>query len=204
MVAASTVAVVAAFVLMWPDELPEPPAIVLRPRVVQSAVAPPVVERVEEAPPPAPPLASAPAVAKAAPALHVVAPAKAKVGEKVEVTVDAAVPEGATDFAFTLRYDPATWKPVACDQGRFMAEANVIARLRCDAHSRPGTVDVTLQQDGGAPSSGSASLVVFTFEAIAASKAPSRIAVSDIVIGNSDGGPSQVIAATESTVTVSP
>jgi Cohesin domain len=195
--------------LAWlePDVVAEPPVVGTRQPIVphESPVSDPAAGVTVTATV----AASAPVTAEAVrprPAprseLALEAPSQARVGERIHVTVNASVPEGASTFSFTLRFDPRVWKFIDATQGTFMAEASAVAELRTNLDLLAGIVTVTLEQDGGPPVTGSGGLVVFQFEAIGRSPAPSRLALSQVSVAAFDRGEMPSIGSGESVIQV--
>jgi hypothetical protein len=114
------------------------------------------------------------------------APRDAIVGDRFPVAVNVDVPDGASNFSFTVHYDAVLLKFVSARQGNFMAQGNAIARLSTEPNIAEGFLGFKLEQDGGPPVGGAGGLVIIEFEAVADARAPARIALAEVSISAGD------------------
>jgi general secretion pathway protein D len=121
--------------------------------------------------------------------LTIDAPSDVLVGDTFPVAINVDVRDGASNFSFKVRYDPALLKFVGARQGDFMVQGNAIARLSTDPDTVPGVLDFKLEQDGGPPVEGVGGLVLISFQAVAASHAPMRIALAQVAISAMESRP---------------
>ena len=203
------VLVIALAVLPWGDG-PEPPS--QQVAAIRAPVAATVASgAMIEAPaasvlstnpvPPTPPVTTA-RPSKSSVAID--APTVARVGEVVTVNINASIPNGASNFSFTLRYDPTVWKLQDTTEGSFLKNANGGAYLRTDSDPDGGNILATMVQDGGPPIEGNGSLVVFTFQAIAPSTAQSRMQLSQISLTSANDADAPALVAREALTWVNP
>jgi len=114
------------------------------------------------------------------------APREVIVGDRFSIAVNVDVPDGASNFSFTVYYDAALLKFVSARQGDFMAQGSAIARLSIEPNIVEGILGFKLEQDGGPPVGGAGGVVVVEFEAVADGRAPTRIALAQVSISTGD------------------
>jgi hypothetical protein len=195
--------------IAWPSWLePEGERVVLAARPLRdsspAAPVPPAPPPARQAPParPAPATAGSPRLRELRFSLD--APERVAFGGTFAVTVNAAVPDGASAFSFTVRHDPALLAFVGAADGDLMTHQNAIARTSAYAGPAPGTVTVNVEQEEGPPVAGAGSLAVLLFRPQVRTQAPMRIALSDIAVTVGDGSSVPVTAPPDTTLTIDP
>jgi hypothetical protein len=114
--------------------------------------------------------------------LDVHAPASARVGDLVTITIDAEALGGIRDLSFTLVYDGRMLEFVSSSPGSFVQQASAPATLSAEDPSS-GSVLVHMEINNGGLVAGAGTVVVLEFNALHAGTSP--IALRDVSLPES-------------------
>jgi general secretion pathway protein D len=127
----------------------------------------------------APATRSAADVPAASSALTLDGPAAVKVGEEFQVTVNLATDQQITHLRSQLRFDANTLQLVNASSGDLVPDSGSAPKV----DSRGGTAQLEVNAAAGSPVSGSGSLMVLTFKAVAARPNTSVLAMMNVLGG---------------------
>jgi len=130
--------------------------------------------------------------------LGVNAPASARVGNSVTITIDADAFAGVRDLAFTVVYDDHFLQFVSAANGSFPQMASAPAKLSAEDPST-GNVLVHLQVDGGVLA-GAGTVVVLEFNALQAGA--TLVTLRDVTLLESDGSTSGTAAVRTASIVI--
>ena len=97
--------------------------------------------------------------------LDVHAPAAARVGDRITVTIDADASGGIRDLSFVVVYDDRKLEFVSSSQGSFMQQASAPATLSAEDPSSGGVL-VHMEINNGGLVAAAGTVVVLEFNAL--------------------------------------
>ncbi len=109
-------------------------------------------------------------------------PHQAKVGDKINLTLNTQSPQGVNNFGFLVGFDPAVLKAADVAEGNFMKQDNSTSNFTKTIDQESGQVLIDLKGGG----SGEGSVVTMMFEVTAASP-QSPVTVSRINLSGAGG-----------------
>lgn len=128
-------------------------------------------------------------------------PGRAKVGDRISLTLNTSAPLGAKSLGFQVGYDPAVLKAVDVVEGNAMKQNNAQSNLIKTINQKSGMILVGLSGTGSGETGGG-NIVTLVFEATAAAPA-SQISVRNITAAAAGGGALALTAPEPHVVTVS-
>ena len=155
-------------------------------------------------PPPAAARALPPPVAAPSTSLTVAmsGPAQAKVGDKINIAVNAQGGVAINSIVFTMAYDTGTLKAIAVNEGDMMRSTGIKATFDGDIDEGNGKVVAVLATDAGS-APGSGSIAGIQFEVIGG-EGPVQISISGVTATGANGEAVPVANPPPLSITVQP